>query len=245
VPSAKTCLDRPALRYPGTLKTRPVFWLRFSALVSCIGRTARYRFGEVIVTKPELPPALWDTAFEPYAKAIGYLVREWNDLQEVLCNLFGAVLDNTNNRSARAIWYAIQNDRLQRRVLLAAADERFGSDSAIFKEIKWLVEKADGTGQQRDDAVHSPVAIMVSDPPEFVSRFFFGHPRAKTLKGKKLLDEFELYRKKIVALRKYATKLDGYVWAMSGPERPSLPKRPELPFAPQKKPQAISTSRKS
>jgi hypothetical protein len=28
---------------------------------------------------PELPRDPWDTAFEPYAMEIGFLLREWND----------------------------------------------------------------------------------------------------------------------------------------------------------------------
>jgi hypothetical protein len=68
----------------------------------------------------EPPRSALDTAFKPYAMEIGFLLREWNDLQERLLSLFITLLRWPNEEIGRSIWYAVQNDRSQRRMLLGA-----------------------------------------------------------------------------------------------------------------------------
>jgi len=187
---------------------------------------------------------LWDDAFKPYAIEIGFLVREWNGLQEKLCDIFSTVLGVKNGAVARAIWYAVQNDRLQRKLLQEAAKATFEKQPKILDAILWLVDKTDGIGQQRDNAIHSPVSMIITDPREFIALYFYGHPRATTLKGKKLLAEIHLYREKAKILEKYASALEYQIrhqrtrW---GDETLPLPEKPSLPSLEQKTQEKVSS----
>jgi hypothetical protein len=184
-----------------------------------------------------------DAAFRPYAIEIGFLLREWNDLQERLLSLFIKLLRWPNQDIGRSIWYAIQSDRSQRRMLLKAAsaiynpshptpkvskEERKKSPfaAALWDEIVWIIETADKLGQRRDAAAHSPVALVLGDPLEFIARHYHGNPLAESLRGKKLLAEFRLYRKRASVLRQHTEAINRYI-AM-GKELP-LPHRPPWP----------------
>ena len=192
------------------------------------------------MSEPPAPKAIWDTAFEPYAASIGYLIREWNHLQEKFCDLFCTIMEPATYDVSSSVWYAIQNDRLQRSILLAAAAKRFSSKphAKCLKGIEWAVTKANSLGSQRDDTIHSPVSILIGDPIEFISKYFFGHPRALNLKNKNLLTEFELYRQNAVILVHYLTKLERHARALVRnvpPERQQpLPEKPQLLTAPKK-----------
>jgi hypothetical protein len=160
------------------------------------------------------------TEFEPYAMKIGFLLREWNELQERLLSLFSTLLRWPNEQIARSIWYAIPNDRNQRKILLETASALYNpahpsrditkaqrdSDQfrvAFWDEILWIIESTDKLGTRRDAAAHSPVAMLVGDPLEFIAYHYHGNPLAKTLKGKKLLAEFQLYLERASALRRH------------------------------------------
>jgi hypothetical protein len=137
------------------------------------------------------PNEPFDSFFEPYAREIGFLLRDWNDLQEKLADLFSALVLPQDGGLARAIWYAIPNDRLQRAMLDAAAAYLFQTDSIDHKtfraEITWIVERASSLGAQRDAAAHAPVGLLLGEPFEFIARHFHGNPLAERLRGKRLL----------------------------------------------------------
>ena len=186
------------------------------------------------------PKWLFDTSYEPYATSIGYLVREWNYLQNKFCDLFCTIMEPTGYDVASAVWYAIQNDRLQRVLLIAAATKRLtperGRKNKLHKDIEWVVAKANGLGSQRDDTIHSPVTMLIGDPIRFVSMYFFGNPRAMNLKGKDLLGEFELYRQNTIILKNYLSQLE-YCVRLRLREAPTdiqppLPEKPQLETSP-------------
>jgi hypothetical protein len=177
---------------------------------------------------------------------IGFLLREWNELQEQLASLFTTLLRIPNTEIARAIWYAVQSDRFQRKMLLGAASAIFNPshpspkadaakkaaepfEAALWDEIQWIIKTADCLGQRRDAAAHAPVALVVSDPVEFIGRHFHHHPLAESLRGKKLLDEFRLYRARTATLRLWTETINSYV--RTGKQRP-LPQRPPWPERP-------------
>jgi hypothetical protein len=192
------------------------------------------------------PRPATDKAFEPYAMEIGFLLREWNDLQEQLLSLFITLLRWPNEEIARSIWYAVQNDRSQRRMLLGVASalynpshpsckitklQRYNDPSrvAFWDEILWIIERTDTLGSSRDAAAHSPVAILVGDPLEFIARHYHRNPLAETLRGKQLLTEFKLYRDKASALRKHAEAINQHIKSekpLPLPQRPPWPARP-------------------
>jgi hypothetical protein len=183
---------------------------------------------------------------------IGFLLREWNDLQERLLSLFITLLRHPNEEIARSIWYAVPNDRSQRRVLLGAAsalynpahpdckvtkaqrdEDPFGV--AFWIEISWIINSADKLGKGRDAAAHSPVALLAADPLEFIARHYHGNPLAETLRGKELLAEFKLYRDRASALRKHAEAINQHIRF----DKPTpLPQRPPWPSHPGKRQEA-------
>ena len=171
--------------------------------------------GEYSMTKRWSPKAPWETDFKPYAEAIGYLIREWNGLQTAFLKLFRLILANPNRSVATSIWHTIQNDRIQRQILAAVAAKAFDETSSPYRllenedeatmrhlltEITWCMQRANELGNQRDNAIHTPFSHTASDPITFVSNILFDHPRAKSLKGKDLLNEFYFYRKDIETL---------------------------------------------
>jgi hypothetical protein len=195
------------------------------------------------MTDEREPKWLFETAYEPYATAIGYLVREWNYLQNKFCDLFCTIMEPTAYEVASAVWYAVQNDRLQRSLLIAAASKRLAPEHGpknknLLKGIKWGVCKANGLGSQRDDTIHSPVTMLLEDPIRFVSMYFHGNPRAMNLKGKDLLDEFELYRQNAVILKNYLSQLEYCLrlWLRGTPTdmQPPSPEKPQLLTFPKK-----------
>jgi hypothetical protein len=195
---------------------------------------------------PDLPPSAWDTAFEPYAMEIGFLLREWNDLQERLLSLFITLLRWPNVDIGRALWYAVSNDRIQRRMLLGVASALYNPAHhsrekiakaqrdedpfriAFWDEISWIIDSADKLGQARDAAAHSPVALMANDPLEFIARHYHRNPLAEKLRGKQLLAEFKLYRDRASALRNHADAINQHIRfekTLPLPQRPSWPPR--------------------
>jgi hypothetical protein len=192
----------------------------------------------------------WDGWFEPYALALGYLLRDWNDLQDQLAILFVTITAHCKPDIPQAAWGAVPNDRMQRAMLLAVAKVCFTpsdsplvpqhsneADAAILKEISWIVEKSDNTGRQRDDAAHAPLALLLeltedgkTEGAQFIAHTDQGHPLAEKLKDKNVLAEYQYYRERMVVLRKYAHQIEQYLrYQRSWP----FPKRPELPSPPQ------------
>jgi hypothetical protein len=151
-------------------------------------------------------------------------------------------MEPTEYEVASAVWYAVQNDRLQRSLLIAAASKRLtpegGRKNKLLGDTEWVVKKANGLGSQRDDTIHSPVSMFIGDPIQFVSMYFFGHPRAMNLKGKDLLDEFELYRQNTTILKNYLSQLEYCVrLRLRGAPtdmQPLVPKKPQLLTSPKK-----------
>jgi len=193
-----------------------------------------------------------ETASDEYALALGYFVREWNWLQDKLLDLFSTLLEPVRFSVSAAIWYSIQSDRAQRGMLVAAAEQLFKPEpksdpkdprsklaARYLSEIKWIVGQCNRLGSQRDDAAHTPVSMMLDDPPVAVSKHFYGHPRAQTLKGKKLKDEFALYRADARALKDYAHKVEEHFrfFIRGAPldELPPLPDKPRLLASEKKK----------
>jgi hypothetical protein len=65
-----------------------------------------------------------DDHIEAHQLAIGKIVMAWNEYQETLGQIFAQLFGIRNWVVAHAAWQALENDRAQRNMLLAAA--RFG-----------------------------------------------------------------------------------------------------------------------
>jgi hypothetical protein len=106
------------------------------------------------------------------------------------------------------------------------------TNTEIWGEIEWIISSADSLGSQRDAAAHSPVALLLSEPVEFIAHHLHGNQSAKTLKGKNLLGEFKLYQDRAAVLRRHTDAIEFYL--RTGKRHP-FPNRPLWPDRPPKK----------
>ena len=101
---------------------------------------------EIPPPMPPLPSGKWNDVFEPYAREIGFFLKEWNELQESFAALFAVILGMNDGGISRAVWYSISNDRLQRAMLTAAAKARFEPKSRM----KLQDERDEAVQKERD-----------------------------------------------------------------------------------------------
>ncbi len=194
-----------------------------------------------------------DKEFEPYAKEIGFLLWEWNSLQDTLAKLFAVIANEQDHRMGLAIWHAIPNDRFQRGMLKAAASCRFNPDHVIYKggpkdpdasedtrqyynEIEWIVGSMVALGTMRDASAHTPLRPYSEDPLSFIADYLFGNPNAAKLRGTDLLIEFRVYRERARILKEHAGNImNTFLFRKEAfssypfPQRPSWPERPNRP----------------
>ena len=155
--------------------------------------------GEGIVkTTPNI--VAWPTseeareAFEQYCMAVGRVCHAWNYFHEKLGQLF-ARLSSDDARTALKAWYSTFHDRWQRDKLRKAVGAVTSWPNSTAKgDVGWLLDRADELAEQRNNAIHAPCS------PYVVGRelggavmgpaFFNGNPRAKNLRGKRIIGEF-------------------------------------------------------
>ena len=121
---------------------------------------------------------------EPYARELGKLVASWNTLHERLGELFSAVLNKSHPGIGSAIWYSTQNDRAQREMLRAATEAAAAEGTLTQQardEIKWLLDRTNELANERNDAVHAPVALFTDqDGTKLMTEYFFGNRAGET-----------------------------------------------------------------
>jgi hypothetical protein len=166
--------------------------------------------------------------FKPYLLSLGQLTVSWNGLHETLGLLFSTVMQAEVCNQTLAVWQSINNDRMKRGMLKAAAlnDFRGAVPTAYPDDVIWLCAQIDGLEDARNDAVHSPIRgygeslsnLSVKPATEL------GNQRAKKLlnKGDVLLD-LRKCRDKCVALAKFAHEMDQSLidYTKPWPARPS------------------------
>jgi hypothetical protein len=176
-----------------------------------------------------------DAKMKPYVMALGKVAHAWNYLQEALGQLFCSVT-GMDNHMGQTVWHSVTSDRAQRGLLraaiMAATHKRLTSDFPTAKEdILWLLDKADRVGEQRNNAVHAPMATSINNRDiELIPMFYHGNPRAHKLVGKDILAEFEWYEKSADALTIFAREAQTAIISAS----PAWPDRPQSPTLQQK-----------
>jgi hypothetical protein len=168
-------------------------------------------------------------AFEPYYDAVGKVVHAWNGLQEQLAIIFCRLTD-MHNAMGLSVWHSSNSDRAQRMMLRAAlnaVDDEWRAKYPRGKEdITWLLNKTDTIAEARNNVIHAPCSVGLGDQADFeiVPMSFHGNRRAKALRGKDVLAEFDLCERNANSLKGYARwidcvlSLEGYAW----PDRPTL-----------------------
>src|SRR5262245_20451082 len=119
-------------------------------------------------------------------------------------------------------------------MLRAATVSSFPESCPARQEILWLLDQIDrALSHKRNDAVHGPLTFFVgAEGARLVPSPLTNSPRAKSLEGKQLLEEFVWYEQTAWVLGYYARSLD--VSIRFGEARYEWPQRPQLPHRGQK-----------
>jgi hypothetical protein len=174
---------------------------------------------------------------QPYVMALGKVAHAWNYLQEALGQLFCAVTGLESDNTGQAIWHSTPNDRAQREMLKAAINasnhRRLTKDLPKAKDdIPWLLNQADKLAEDRNNAVHAPMAVTTDGKTvEIIPAAYYGNPRARKLAGKDILAEFEWYEHRADTLTRFARAIRTAITTDAAP----WPDRPQMPTLRQKK----------
>jgi hypothetical protein len=190
------------------------------------------------MTDPSDARKIIEDVMRPYHEEIGNLVVDWNTMQDAFCRLFCALMETDDYRKPLAIWHSLGNDRSQRELVkrIAPHCSLIEKDKKAIEQIEWAVRNALGLGDNRDDAVHSPYVIVMAGEIRLEPYDTFGHPRAKGLKDKELISEFQRIRENIRRMVFFVYKLEQYLVDLKFKNAPpTLPDKPFLPSREQKK----------
>ncbi len=196
--------------------------------------------------KRRLVPTFKEPAFDQYALAIGRLSLAWNDLNERLASLFGALMGGELAKRPIAVWNSANFDRARREMIKAAAFAASPNELSEFPnmvdEIKWLCDRVNDFENLRNDAIHSPLLLHItskglsSDGIAFFAEKVMDervapndlrdNTRASRLIGKDLLLEFAWCYESVIVLRDYAVSINNGLKRAPWPNRPPLPARP-------------------
>lgn len=171
-------------------------------------------------------------AFEAYALAVGKVAHAWNYLQETLAHLFVHVLGVADRQVALAVSYSTDSDRAQQRMLRDAVNvamARWPTRTKAKDDLIWLLKEVTALADHRNNAVHAPGALYIGGgtdgAPEIGPSMFPGHPRAKRLMGKRLIEEFEWYETWAETLIEFGRSVEGALAVEQNPW-PNRPRRP-------------------
>jgi len=185
-----------------------------------------------------LTAAEFKKALRPYVTTLGYVAFSWNRLHDNLSHLFKALVKTESADMAQAIWYPADSDIIQRKMLRSAAEMAIHLTTSQRDEIKWLLNQIDDAlRHQRNNALHAPLMLMRGVIDDVLLTWveankFSASPRAKALRDKNLINEFEAYGAHIDVLSDYAANMSN---AIIFPGVHTWPERPDLPHAHQKK----------
>ena len=102
-----------------------------------------------------------EVLWEKHAIAVGKIAMAWNNLQEILGELFADLFARSEWHKAIAAWHSLTSDVAQQEMLRAVSLVRFGNASKAYTEINWLLEKLkQHTSHQRNFGVHTPFMIL-------------------------------------------------------------------------------------
>ena len=168
---------------------------------------------------------------DAHAAAIGRMAIAWNEFQESLGEIFANLFGKQRAAEALAAWHALENDRAQREMLGAVAQQKLRRRHRGYDEICWLIDTANRKlADHRNDGIHTPLMVFTDLTTDSVARILpnmmFGHMRAKKLWGKDLLKEFETYATRIRQMTTFAIAIGAKIRKPSSmrgwPKRPTL-----------------------
>lgn len=179
-------------------------------------------------------------AFRPYAALLGTLAFSWNQLHDNLSRLFRIVVNPVSFPNLPyKIWFALDNDYLQRKILRAAVEVNFDLTEQQRKDIFWVLNQIDESLRfKRNDALHAPLMLtsgIVDDAVRTWAEANKGSfsPRADALRNKDLIAEFEGYIALSEILVSYVAGMIMHFQIRDGSH--PWPQRPTSPHAHRKK----------
>jgi hypothetical protein len=171
-----------------------------------------------------------EKTLQPYFMALGKVAHAWNHLHEELGKLFCAVTE-LDYSIGMAIWHSLKSDKGQRDILDGATRAAARSNDWVQMHpsaesgVLYITKKVQSLSDKRNDAIHAPChALPGLDEFEITPIPFWQNPRAKNLRGKDILKEFEWYERIADVLRNHASDC---CYALSAqtpwPDEPQLP----------------------
>lgn len=127
----------------------------------------------------------------------------------------------------------LENDRAQRSMLQAVAEQKLGKEDHAFGEICWLIDSANKKlSDYRNSGIHTPLMVFTDlagdGKTQILPSAMFGHRRARALAGKDLLTEFETYHQLIRRITTFALGISAMIrTGLTNPDG-TRPKRPNL-----------------
>jgi hypothetical protein len=194
-------------------------------------------------------------AYRPYVTAIGQIALAWNDLHETLCSLF-VTLTVAVDPKIDAAWQSLPSDRAKRGMLRAAIGQMYANEIKLNpraqEEMKWFLGQLDRLEEDRNNAIHAPLASYSHPIFEMMGMKERGiqpydlreNRRAANLKNKDLLTEYRWARDAVILMRDYAEEIEGS-WNWTEDKRDPWPERPRLPNRGQKSRAKVQPSRRS
>ena len=173
--------------------------------------------------------------FETYALAVGKVASAWNILHERLGSLFVTIVGARTPDIALAIWYSPDSDRVKQKMLKDVIESYpswqwtwFQNHPKAKDDLSWLLDRAMNLGDARNNAIHAPVVLLTDDKgTEIVASFLSPHGRAKNLRGKEILVEFDWIERWADELTRFTQRVNQALQDASAPwpERPDKPNR--------------------
>lgn len=193
-----------------------------------------------------LTPSRHKAIYRPYSAEIGHLATSWNQLHHYLSAVFATILRAGHQYYALAVWYSTDNDFAQRKMLRSVIQIDEGLEPAQrflkpyqSKDLLWLLNQIDDKlRHDRNNAMHAPLVTMAGLKDGRVryrveAIFSALNPRARSLHGKNLLQEFRVYAAHAKGLAHYASQI--YLTLRTSDELHPWPDKPRSPQAHNKK----------
>lgn len=193
----------------------------------------------------QLTPYRARQILKPYARSIGAIAFHWNWLHENLAKLFELIVKPPSPQMAHAIWYAVENDYTQRKMLRETLKHASHLTNQQKETIAWLLKTIDEAFRhKRNAAIHAPLMFATGVVDDLVKTWIQANvwsqsPRAKELlKTGDLSEELEHYEMIAERLSDFSNLV---YHAISTPSKVSWPERPDL----QRKPRRTKARRET
>ena len=154
-----------------------------------------------------------DKKQQEVAVAIGLVVIKWNTIHDILYHIFVEITE-LNTKVAYAIWSSVINDRAQRVLLKAAANEVYVKPNQLQAKnnLNKLIRKIDKAATLRNRFIHCSYTPSFRDNDiKYIANDLSGNKHAKILKNKDLLAEIPKFSDKLDDLIKNSGKVFYYV----------------------------------